>query len=171
LERIIVDTAYLKLLFAYDDWANRQSLESLRCTVSPPSRALEVMGHIVGCQWLWVGRLKSEKEPAIVWPQLTIEQCASQLEQLAAVWAEYQSVLTPKALGQQIAYTNSKGEDWTSNVQDILMHVIIHSGYHRGQIASLLGRAGQQPAYTDFIHCIRQQFIEGPLEPRSESES
>ena len=46
-----------------------------------------------------------------------------------------------------------------SSVEDVLTHVIIHSGYHRGQIAMLLGRAGHETAYTDFIHCIRQQKI------------
>jgi uncharacterized damage-inducible protein DinB len=154
-----VDVAYLKTLFAYDDWANRESLASLRPLTSPPSRALEVMGHIVGAQWLWLGRLNNQQEAAAVWPQLTIEQCANQIEELAAAWAPYLSALTPLALREPIAYTNSKGETWTSSVQDILTHIIIHSGYHRGQIATLLGRAGHTPAYTDFIHCIRQQKI------------
>jgi uncharacterized damage-inducible protein DinB len=117
------------------------------------------MGHIVGCQWLWIGRLKHEQKQAVVWPQLNIEQCSKQLGEIAAAWAEYLSALIPTAPWEQVGYTNSKGESWTSSVEDVLTHVIIHSGYHRGQIAMLLGRAGHEPAYTDFIHCIRQQKI------------
>jgi uncharacterized damage-inducible protein DinB len=40
------------------------------------------------------------------------------------------------------------------------MQVIMHSAYHRGQIASDMRAAGFTPAYTDFIHAIRQGFVE-----------
>jgi uncharacterized damage-inducible protein DinB len=59
-----------------------------------------------------------------------------------------------------VSYTNSKGELWTSTVEDILTHLVIHSAYHRGQIASDLRSAGREPAYTDYIHAVRQGLIE-----------
>ncbi len=151
---------YLKTLFDYDDWANRESLASLKHVDAPPPRALEVMAHIVGCQWLWIGSLKRAIAPAVVWPQLTLDERGDQLGKLATAWKEYLRDLTPTSLSYRTTYVNSKGEDWESNVQDILFHVVIHSGYHRGQIATLLGRAGHEPAYTDFIHCIRQKYID-----------
>jgi uncharacterized damage-inducible protein DinB len=54
-----------------------------------------------------------------------------------------------------VSYVNSKGEPWTNRAEDILLHVVFHSAYHRGQIASDMRPAGLQPAYTDFIHAIR----------------
>jgi len=39
------------------------------------------------------------------------------------------------------------------------MHVIMHSAYHRGQIATDMRAAGLTPAYTDFIHSIRRGFV------------
>jgi uncharacterized damage-inducible protein DinB len=45
-------------------------------------------------------------------------------------------------------------------VQDVLTHVVLHSAYHRGQIASQMRAGGEQPAYTDFIHAARQGLIE-----------
>jgi uncharacterized damage-inducible protein DinB len=41
-----------------------------------------------------------------------------------------------------------------------LEHVIMHSVYHRGQIATDVRAAGFSPAYTDFIHVIRHNLIE-----------
>jgi uncharacterized damage-inducible protein DinB len=38
--------------------------------------------------------------------------------------------------------------------------VLFHSAYHRGQIASQMRAAGFTPAYTDFIHAVREGFIE-----------
>ena len=57
-------------------------------------------------------------------------------------------------------YTNSRGEAWTSTVEEILTHVVIHSAYHRGQIASDVRASGGVPAYTDYIHAVRQRLTE-----------
>jgi uncharacterized damage-inducible protein DinB len=40
------------------------------------------------------------------------------------------------------------------------MHVLLHSVYHRGQIALQMRSSGAEPAYTDFIHSVRQGFLE-----------
>ena len=62
-------------------------------------------------------------------------------------------------MSRQISYVNSKGESWSSQVDDVLFQVITHSAYHRGQIASDMRAAGLTPAYTDFIHAIRQEIV------------
>jgi uncharacterized damage-inducible protein DinB len=54
---------------------------------------------------------------------------------------------------------NSKGEPYTSSVEDILTHVVFHGAYHRGQIAAKMRESGLEPAYTDYIHAIRQGFV------------
>jgi uncharacterized damage-inducible protein DinB len=59
-----------------------------------------------------------------------------------------------------VTYNNSRGERWTSKIEDILQHVVMHSAYHRGQIAIDMRAAGLVPAYTDFIHAVRQSNIE-----------
>ena len=63
-------------------------------------------------------------------------------------------------LNEKIEYRNSKGEPWSSRVEDILTHVLFHSAYHRGQVALEMRAAGLEPAYTDFIHAVRQGFVE-----------
>ena len=63
-------------------------------------------------------------------------------------------------LSRSLAYKNSKGESFTSQKQDVLLHVVMHSAYHRGQIAADMRAAGFTPAYTDFVHAVRQGFVE-----------
>jgi uncharacterized damage-inducible protein DinB len=65
-----------------------------------------------------------------------------------------------RRLESGITYRNTKGEPWTNSVGDILMHVTMHSAYHRGQIAAAMRAEGHAPAYTDFIHGARQGFFE-----------
>jgi uncharacterized damage-inducible protein DinB len=63
-------------------------------------------------------------------------------------------------LVRSVAYVNSKGEDWTTAVDDILFHVVLHSTYHRGQVAHVLRAGGATPAYTDYVHCVRSGLVE-----------
>jgi uncharacterized damage-inducible protein DinB len=67
---------------------------------------------------------------------------------------------SPERLTEEVSYTNSKGEAWSSTVDEILTHIAIHSAYHRGQIAADLRSAGQTPAYTDYIHAVRHGLVE-----------
>ena len=142
----------LKQLFDYDDWANREEVRHLRSVASPPPRAIKILAHIIGTEWLWLGRLRREK-PAVVWPDLTLDQIARQIGRLHDEW--------PREFDRTdvVEYVNSKGERWTSGAQDILMHVVIHGAYHRGQIATLVRQSGESPAYTDYIHCVRSGFV------------
>ena len=147
-------------LFAYNDWANQEALASLKAAGTSPARPLELMAHIVGAEWLWLGRLRLEKKSVVVWPDLALDQCAAQIAELSRAWQEYLAALTPPGLSGPVAYINTKGECWTNTVEAILMHVVMHSAYHRGQIATALRASGHNPAYTDFIHCIRQGFVQ-----------
>src|SRR5579862_5016645 len=105
----------MKRYFDYDDWANREEVRHLRSLAAPPPRAIKILAHIAGTQWLWLGRLRREPKPAIVWPDLTLDQIAQQLEQLRDEWPrEFERK-------ESVSYVNTKGERWSSTAQDILM--------------------------------------------------
>jgi len=139
----------MERLFQYDDWANREEVSRLRTIESP--RAVRILAHIVGTHWVWLQRLRGGP-PAVVWPEWTLDECERQLDLLRDEWRVPVRVT-------EITYTNSLGERWTSRADDVLTHVIIHGGYHRGQIALIIRDAGATPAYTDFIHCTRAGLL------------
>jgi len=72
----------------------------------------------------------------------------------------YLQELTADGLEETVSYVNSKGEPWTSSVEDILTHLVLHSSYHRGQIAADTRASGHAPASTDYIHARRQGLVE-----------
>jgi uncharacterized damage-inducible protein DinB len=117
------------------------------------------MGHIIGAEYLWLSRIESRPAELAVWPDLPIAECGRRLHDLAERLMKTVGDRS-HCLSEDVAYTNSKGETWSSTVEDILIHVTIHSAYHRGQIASDLRAAGQEPAYTDYIHAIRQDLVQ-----------
>jgi len=146
--------------FAYDEWANREVLAALSASTVSTLRARQLLAHILSAGRLWLERIRKHSQTLSVWPDFSIEQCEAQISDLASLWKEYLGQLSSAALSENVTYQNSKGEAWTSTVQDILTHVVLHSAYHRGQIASQMRAAGEQPAYTDFIHAARLGLIE-----------
>jgi uncharacterized damage-inducible protein DinB len=150
---------YLHRLFAYDDWANREVLAALRSAVNPLARSLKLIAHILSAEGLWLARLNQQKAALPVWPELTLAQCEAEANKLGISWSSYLDDCEESGLSRQIKYVNSKGESWTSQVDDILLHVITHSAYHRGQIASDMRAAGLTPAYTDLIHAVRRKLV------------
>jgi uncharacterized damage-inducible protein DinB len=147
-------------LFAYDHWANGQALASIRQATLPPARTFELAAHLAAAQWLWLARLGQAKQKPAVWPTWSLDDTQQQLAALRKVWTSYLNAWTAEELSRAVRYTNSQGESWTNLVEDILRHVLMHGAYHRGQIATHLRAAGQQPAYTDYIHAVRRGEFE-----------
>ena len=150
--------AYFQRLFAYDEWANREVLTSIQASTSVPS--LKFFAHILSAERLWLERLLGQPQTLPVWPDFTLDQCRLQVAELPGLWKDYLGSLTEDKLALDLTYKNTKGESWTNSRCDILTHVIMHSAYHRGQIAVDMRTAGFTPAYTDFIHGVRQGFVE-----------
>jgi len=149
----------IQKLFRYDEWANRETLASLEAIEKAPAKSIQILAHIVGAERLWHGRLTRRERPSEVWPHLMLADCRTGLDELSGLWRSYLGDLTDERLAETVAYVNSKGEPWTSAVEDVLTHVVLHSAHHRGQIASALSAAGRAPEYTDYIHAVRRGLV------------
>jgi uncharacterized damage-inducible protein DinB len=151
---------HLRRQFAYDGWANREVVAGFKASARPNAPPRQLLAHILSAERLWLERIRKQPQSLPVWPDFTLDQCEAQIAELARLWREFLQQLSDAGLSEKITYKNSKGEPWTSTVEDILTHVLLHSAYHRGQIASQVRAGGEQPAYTDFIHAARQGLIE-----------
>jgi len=152
---------YLRKLYVYDHWANREVALALQAAPQPPPRSVRLMAHVLGTEWTWRRRILADSKKIAVWPQLTVEQISQEVQEVQVAWKNYLATLTPASLAETAAYTNSKGEHFSNEIGDILMHVVMHSTYHRGQIAADMRASGLEPVYTDFIHAVRQAKVTG----------
>jgi uncharacterized damage-inducible protein DinB len=149
----------LERLFAYDGWANGESLNAVR-DAGAPAAAVRLMAHVAAAEELWKGRLHSDPAPVVVWPASSVDEIAAQLDRLGRLWPTFVAGLEVAELVRSVAYVNSKGEAWSTSVEDILLHVVLHSAYHRGQVAYVLRAGGASPPYTDYVHCIRSGLLD-----------
>ncbi len=148
---------YLRREFAYNEWANQEVLAGMRAHETD-ARSLQLMGHILAAERLWLERMRKQPQTIPVWPTFDLEECNALAAAIARQWRDFLTALTE--FSQTVSYKNSKGELWSSTVLDVLTHVVLHSAYHRGQIASHTRESGKSPAYTDFIHAARHGLID-----------
>ena len=150
---------YMRQQFAYDAWANQEVLASIRASGGENARPLQLMSHILAAERVWLERLKQVPQSVTVWPEPDLAQCEAEAAELKKLWFDYLDLITAGDISQAISYKNSKGEAWTSAIGDVLSHVVMHSAYHRGQIASHVRASGQTPVNTDFIHAVRKGLV------------
>jgi uncharacterized damage-inducible protein DinB len=150
--------AHLERLLRYDDWANRETLAGLKQVAVPPG-ATRLFAHIIAAERLWLDRVARAPQSVDPWPAWDLQQSAAELAGLLPAWREVLGEHPGSQLEHVVRYTNTKGEPWTNTVLDVVTHVVLHSAYHRGQIAAAERAAGREPAYTDFIHCTRRGLL------------
>lgn len=147
---------YFQRMFAYDYWANKATLHSITELLDGQERPLTLLAHILGAQKIWHHRLTGEDvEGLMVWPVIHDSDYRRQVEECHGYWWEFLNNIDEDELNDTVDYANTKGQEFENTVADILSHVLMHSAYHRAQIASAVKAEGGIPAATDFIAYAR----------------
>jgi uncharacterized damage-inducible protein DinB len=107
----------------------------------------KLLTHCMAVQWLWACRMQGES-PARLEDQsdyrsrLDVEQ---RWPLVHAVLIEFVGRQSTSALQHAITYRDTRGESHTMQLGQTILHVIDHASYHRGQINTLIRRAGGTP--------------------------
>jgi uncharacterized damage-inducible protein DinB len=141
---------YFVRLYEYNAWANKRVLGTLDRQQVQDEKIMQLMGHIVAAQFLWLHRIKELPPPDVkLWGEYKLEQLVTLAEKAGSQWLEF--VNSTDDFNRQMTYKNYVGEPYTNNVEMVMIHLVNHSSYHRAQIALLLRQKGFEPINTDFI--------------------
>lgn len=144
-------------LLEYNYWANKRSLASIKKLTENNEQPLKIFSHILLAEELWLKRIKQNApEEQNFWEIIPMDKCNSLIEKNKNEWSEFLISQMPDVLVKKIPYVNSKGIKYENTLEEIFTHVINHSTYHRGQIASIVRELGGQPALTDYIVFARE---------------
>ena len=145
-----------KHLFEYDTWANRAAIASIKNLTSGRPRSVQLFSHLIETEILWHRRIILDYAHIKgVWNAWPLEKCEHEFNTILATWNELLENIAESNLQEQISYINTQGVAYTNTVEQILIHVINHSTYHRAQIATEVRKAGGEPASTDYIQYVR----------------
>jgi len=163
-----MEVSDVQSLFAYNEWANARifssaaELEKGELTAgrgSSFSSIRDTLSHIATSEWVWLRRWRGESPPGPPeWGSLM--EAGGLRDELGRVErhrAEFFAALSDTDLLRPFSYRNLKGEAFTQPLLDSLVHVVNHSTYHRGQIATMYRQAGHAAPATDLIVFKREK--------------
>jgi len=156
----------LDKLLAHFEWADRRVLDSLRAMTHRDQRALDLYAHVLGAEHTWLSRILERTPKEKIWPDLTLDRAAVLAAENAAGLRALLEGCSADQLQRKVAYRNSAGIALESTVEDMLLQVILHGCYHRGQVALLVRGAGGEPSPTDYIAFVRGVPAAVTLPPR-----
>lgn len=139
----------------FNNWANGVVVETFEGK-DVPSKAVELMSHIVNANILWLDRLEGRISDTEVWKVYDKNQFRDLLAKSDLALMNFILSVDDMKFSEMIEYANSKGEVFRSGVGEILTHLNVHAAYHRGQIISLIKDIVSQLPYTDYIHYARK---------------
>jgi uncharacterized damage-inducible protein DinB len=148
----------LRNLLNYNDWANQRVIASLKGASNPPAKAIRSLAHLLIAEQTWLQRLLENADTTgfDFWPPSSLDECEALAEGVSKSYREVAAGLTEEKLESVSTYKNSKGVEYRTSYRDLLTHVLMHSAYHRGQVAMAVRAGGGEPAYTDYIGYERE---------------
>ena len=140
---------FYKEFFEYSHTVNQKIIASF---IGHPDKvsekAIKWISHILNAHQLWNNRIDKQEEGYGVWQ-------VHSLGRLKEIDLTNQrrtlDILKNFPLSKEIDYVNTEGNAFRNSIQDILLHVVNHSTYHRGQIAADFKESGIDPVVTDYI--------------------
>ena len=145
----------IKFLFEYDCWANARMFEAVDALTDEQFTSVrETLAHIIGVEWIWFQRCNGVNLNATPeWMNNpTRDALRAELRTIERDWKEYVAALRDDDLSRVIGYVRLAGEPGSRKLVHLLQHVINHSTYHRGQVATRMRQADGTPIETDFLH-------------------
>lgn len=152
----------VEYLYEYNRWANARVLDAVsKLTPEQFTRDLQsshrsvrdTLAHILAAEWIWLERWKAVSPKALLTPTdfQTVESLATRWAKVERGYVEFINGITDESLAEVITYTNTKGEEWTYPLGRMMQHVMNHSSYHRGQVATMLRQLGASVNPVDLL--------------------
>jgi uncharacterized damage-inducible protein DinB len=156
------------ILVEYNAWANHRVVAS--CATLDSGQFARDLGssfysvrdtlvHIMGVEWLymerWHGRSPNKFPSGGEFP--TLDSLRPQWASVEGEWLSRCRALSPQDLDDRIEFRNTRGILYAQPLAQLVQHLVNHSTYHRGQIATLLRQLGRQSEATDLIAFYRER--------------
>jgi uncharacterized damage-inducible protein DinB len=158
---------HLKTLSDYNLWANDkicsyileagQTLADKETESSFPT-IRKTLYHLWDAQAIWLKRLNGESSNS--WPSHNftgnLEEAIKLINENSQAFVDYTAALKDKEHLVQIEFKATDGTPYYNTVEEILMHVMNHSTFHRGQLITMLRSVGfTSVGSTDMIRFFR----------------
>lgn len=149
-------------LFGQKAWANQELFASLATLPEAHAAALHTclrtLNHILVVDRIFQAHLGAQPRPfdATNTPDTpTLAQLRDDVAATDAWYCRHVASLTPVVLAEVLDFEFTDGDRGHMSREEILLHVITHGAYHRGNVGQVLKSISVAPPrdlYTRFLH-------------------
>lgn len=141
---------YFLKLYQYNQWANKRVFDCLQKQNVNDEKTLTIMSHVVSALFIWLSRIEGKSPAAYpLWEKYSLVDLVKMNSEITGRWLKF--VEDNDSFDRVLVYNNYVGDPYENNVEQIMIHLVNHSTYHRGQVAMMLRQNGLEPVNTDFI--------------------
>lgn len=147
----------MKQLFAFDRWANRETLGALRTLTDEPSDELgHLLRHTLSATDNWLSSV-NDTEPSGQDEPHSLDAIATYLEHIEARTTAFVKAVSDARLRDGFELRNPARVRFPIVVGDVMQHVILHGVEHRAQIMYEVGERGGQPVELQYVQFISER--------------
>lgn len=154
---------------AYTYWANLQLFDCInklaidqvdREIISSFPSIRKTIIHMWDAECAWWQRLKLVEKIELPSTDFsgTFQELVKEVNKQTLLWKEWTGKATEAQLRHVFFYRNSKKEEFKQPVYEMLVHLMNHGTYHRGQLVTMLRQLGTESIpQTDFVVFCRKK--------------
>jgi len=157
----------------YDRWANRRFLDAAarldaeqlaRVMGSSFTSVRDTLVHMAWAEWLWLERWQGHSPKEYLNPTdfPTLDDVRFYWSAIEARQIQFTGSLSVGSEQRRVRYTNFQGVEWEYSLGQMVHHLVNHSAYHRGQLATMLRQLGFVPPQTDYLVWVDEQSTSRP---------
>jgi len=162
-----MNNEYLRLLIDFHYWARDRALSAVELLTieqyakpmgSSFSSIRDTLNHIYGAEWIWFSRWNGVSPTSFPTDELP------DIATLRTKWSELEGKVRAlvdaageEGMNRVIEYRLMSGTPGASPLWQMVVHVVNHATYHRGQVTTLLRQHNAVPSKsTDLITFFRE---------------
>ena len=107
--------------------------------------------HMMGAEVIWLSRWRGEEGAGFPSAEAT-GSLKNLREQWGSVQADIKNFLEVSDVNQQMRFRG-----YAHTLHELVLHVVDHSAFHRGQAVLMLRDANRTPPQTNLIHFLRAE--------------
>jgi uncharacterized damage-inducible protein DinB len=159
-------------LYDYNRWANHRFLDATEILTDEEfTRDLrssfpsiqETLEHILQAEWIWLERWRGVSPTGVPgWDTSTHPALRAQWLSIEEGQQAFVQTLTDERLESVVDYRNLASQSFSQPLSQLMRHVVNHSTYHRGQVATMLRQLAKPVPVSDLVAFYREQDSKRP---------
>ncbi|MDP1509961.1 DinB family protein [Paenibacillus sp. CMAA1739] len=147
----------IKCMMDHLYWADGRIMDALEESETRNKDLLKLVRHVAVAERVWLDRLQGKGSAKYsLWEETEdLTAIRTMFEENAEQYRIYIEGLKEFELDEMIDYENQSGVSFRTSARDILLQVLLHGQYHRGQINRALRIESAEPAQVDYITFTR----------------